>query len=390
MSLSLLRRTMAMCLCFCLTMGLSGCGGGGSAQSAQSIPPKPESASQAFDNAPSQSSDAPPVQEEPIEEPVSSPPKDDDLTDPSYLDLTEFLKENGYICAVALIGHASGPKWEGSYQGLYGDQGHLVDYPFISMIPDERFMEYEGEELYCIVPADQNATVAVNQWIIPEGSGQEGEVGEVLYRSESGEPILLRGNADPLASNLQVTITDESGRSATFFPMTNPMDGTLLLADLGDVIWDFTLYDGPLYGGSIDTESTLTLKELLGDWSVWGLVDGEGNPISCHLSFRSDFYGGDDMEFLVCDEDGNVVRRYEGAYYGPDDVNQDPTPELMRFELMLIQGEGSDEIPPPIIAGMFSIFPAPSGDGIVVAHQEGAPLLPGMEHSWIGFFRTQG
>lgn len=390
MCLSLLKRVTAMCLCFCLTMGLSGCGSGAAARSTQPIPPKPEPSSKASDNSSPQSGEAPHVQEKTEEKPVSSPPKDDDLTDTSYLDLTEFLKENGYICAVAFIGHASGPKWEGSYHGIYGDQGHLIDYPFISKIPDERFVEYEGEELYCIVPADQSATVAVNQWIIPEGSGQQGYAGEVLYRSESGEPILLRGNADSLASNLRVTITDENGRSATLFPMTNSMDGTLLLAELSDVIWDFTLYDDPLYGGPIDTEKTLTMEELLGDWSVWGLVDEAGNPISCHLSFRSDFYSGDDMELLICDGDENVVRRYEGSYYGPDDAHQDPTPELMRFELMLTQGEGADKIPPPMIVGMFSIFPAPSADGIIVAHQEGDPLLPGMEHSWIGFLRAQG
>ena len=58
--------------------------------------------------------------------------------------------------------------------------------------------------------------------------------------------------------------------------------------------------------------------------------------------------------------------------------------------VLLTQGEGADKIPPPMIVGMFSIFPAPSADGIIVAHQEGDPLLPGMEHSWIGFLRAQG
>ena len=96
------------------------------------------------------------------------------------------------------------------------------------------------------------------------------------------------------------------------------------------------------------------------------------------------------MELLVCGEDGTVIRRYEGAYYGPDDAHQEPTPELMRFDMALTEGEGSDEMPPPMIAGMFSIYPAPSIDEIVVVHQEGTPLIPGMEYTWIGFYRAQG
>ena len=69
------------------------------------------------------------------------------------------------------------------------NEAMLLEYPFIAEIDEEHIIGGAGH-LYCIVPVDENATVAINrvQW---NEKTQTDEVTEVLYRSESGEPVLL-------------------------------------------------------------------------------------------------------------------------------------------------------------------------------------------------------
>ena len=77
------------------------------------------------------------------------------------------------------------------------NEAMLLEYPFIAEINDEHIIGSAGH-LYCIVPVDENATVAINrvQW---NEKTQTDEVTEVLYRSESGEPVLLFANLDGIA-----------------------------------------------------------------------------------------------------------------------------------------------------------------------------------------------
>ena len=55
------------------------------------------------------------------------------------------------------------------YQSVFEDQGYLEDFPFLAEIPNSNFVQTEyGQELYCIIPQDDMATVSVNQWIVNE------------------------------------------------------------------------------------------------------------------------------------------------------------------------------------------------------------------------------
>ena len=67
--------------------------------------------------------------------------------------------------------------------------GLCAQYTFVRNIPQERVVGDSGS-LFCVVPRDPNATVAVNRVRWNEAKGGY-ETLEVLYRSESGEPILL-------------------------------------------------------------------------------------------------------------------------------------------------------------------------------------------------------
>ncbi|MGN0689297.1 MAG: hypothetical protein ACI4KH_02630 [Oscillospiraceae bacterium] len=113
-------------------------------------------------------------------------------------------------------------------------------YPLISLIPKERWVETDGGEVYCIIPKDKNATVTVNELVFDDTSETFYRIDKVLYSSEKGEPILIRGNISDIFSNIQVVVTD-SGNSVTYSPCLSLENGELLIADeQKNYIYNFT------------------------------------------------------------------------------------------------------------------------------------------------------
>ena len=112
------------------------------------------------------------------------------------------------------------------------------DLPFLLAVPKENVVGISGH-LYCIVPADENATVVVNGG----GRNEEHEAfecDEVIYRSEKGEPILLLCNGSGCAPDTLVTITDCNGNVAVWQPN---LDGSYRTAPLCDDDGKSLLYD---------------------------------------------------------------------------------------------------------------------------------------------------
>ena len=99
--------------------------------------------------------------------------------------------------------------------------------------------------LYCIVPVDENATVAINrvQW---NENTYTYENTEVCYRSESGEPVLFFANLNGVAyeADTQVWITDNSGNSCEWYPSLDSMSYLWpCISETGDYLsFDFTEY----------------------------------------------------------------------------------------------------------------------------------------------------
>ena len=123
----------------------------------------------------------------------------------------------------AYLGYVGGLFDEGFETGFPAwlwetNEAMLLKYPFIAEIDEEHIIGGAGH-LYCIVPVDENATVAINrvQW---NEATQTDEVTEVLYRSESGEPVLLFANLDGVAyeADTQVFITDNNGNTCEWYP----------------------------------------------------------------------------------------------------------------------------------------------------------------------------
>lgn len=130
----------------------------------------------------------------------------------------------------------------------------LEKYPFIAEINADHTVRGTNAYLYCLVPLDENATVSVNlvQWP-PESDSEENL--EVLYRSESGEPVLFFADCGDDAyaydSYIQVQIVDNAGNSCVWYPQLDAMGHIVpCLSESGDYLsFDFTEY-GWLYAPS--------------------------------------------------------------------------------------------------------------------------------------------
>jgi len=143
------------------------------------------------------------------------------------------------------------------------------------------------------VPADENATVAVNRrpWNAETESYEEPEV---LYRSESGSPILVMCPNEDWIPDTEVIITDSSGTVTVWSPYLDPSYHiSALRNDNGEsLIFDFTSYDelpNPGWNQRIDS------SELVGNWELaWTEVEGDRNeaaPGVCTIEITPDETG---------------------------------------------------------------------------------------------------
>ena len=128
--------------------------------------------------------------------------------------------------------------------------GLCAEYPFIRNIPQERVVDDSGS-LFCVVPHDPNATVAVNRVRWNEAKGGY-ETVEVLYRSESGDPILLFVSND-LGSvptdTTELLLTDSHSDTLSWYPIPGMVALPYDYENDRKLAYDFTNCGGSIVGG---------------------------------------------------------------------------------------------------------------------------------------------
>ena len=121
--------------------------------------------------------------------------------------------------------------------------GLCAQYTFIRNIPQERVVGDSGS-LFCVVPHDPNATVAVNRVRWNEAKGDY-ETVEVLYRSESGDPILLFVSND-LGSvptdTTELLLTDSHSDTLSWYPIPGIVALPYDYENDRKLAYDFTFY----------------------------------------------------------------------------------------------------------------------------------------------------
>lgn len=144
--------------------------------------------------------------------------------------------------------------------------------PFLLQIPEENVAGTEGN-LFCIVPTDVEATVAVNWTPWDEDTQTYGDA-IVLYRSERGDPFLLMSANTAWCVETEVIITDSQGNVTIWYPFIGD-DSRIgpLCNDSGvSLYYDFSPYDRLNYekltGGAP--------MDMVGTWELtWTEVEGD-------------------------------------------------------------------------------------------------------------------
>ena len=202
--------------------------------------------------------------------------------------LRQEIADSGSLCGVAYLGNM--PQ-DADMQTWLADNGWTQTFPFLTGLTAEQVVTQDGGEVYCIVPADENAHVTVQAY---DALDEASPFGDTLYDSQDGAPICLRGNVSDIMSNLAVTVTSETGVTV-YRPALSLRDGTLnTIADKGSV-YDFT-------PGAAHT--LVPIKELYSE--DFDYTDGVGN--AGHYTYR--------VPQLLADTDGaaDINRDIESRY----------------------------------------------------------------------------
>ena len=155
--------------------------------------------------------------------------------------------------------------------------GLCAQYTFVRNIPQERVVGDSGS-LFCVVPRAPNATVVVNRVRWNEAKGGY-ETLEVLYRSESGDPILLFISNDlgtVPTDTTELLLTDSHPDTLSWYPIPGIVALPYDYENDRKLAYDFTFYSqegndgfGSDIGWTCPTGSQLT-QEI---WAWQGNTD---------------------------------------------------------------------------------------------------------------------
>ena len=305
--------------------------------------------------------------------PETSEPIHENNADPtSYEKLINELYYTKSAFGEAFIGYIEGPMGTG-YEEFFDERGYMDEYSFIADIPYDRYVETNGNEMYCIVPRDKNSSVSVNEW---KSSPTGGSYGEILYKSDSGEPFIITCNEDGSNPNVKIVIVDSDGNVFEFSPYFNSQLGWLEVYETPEAwSYDFTVYE------DASMRDILVFDDLLGDWAGF-YTTPEGDEVQFHFNFYRAAYGEPCVTFWYGEEYGEYTEYYEGYAYEQYDENGDFTGSLI-LEMTLTQGTNSAEKGPILLMSTYEFRRAEWDRNWIVASRTGGGLL--MEEYGLGW-----
>lgn len=186
--------------------------------------------------------------EDPSVQPPVEQPDTPDTPDPpapseaeqSLADLRETIRAAGAVLGCAYLGATYGNDAL-DLHALLEDNGYAARYPFLLDLPSKLAVSTGGWDIYCIVPADENADVAVNEYGWLTEGAELPEAGELLYHGNGAAPVYLIANESDIMPNTQVTVTAADGTAVIYQPFLSLRDGSLAVPEDGTV-YDFTVY----------------------------------------------------------------------------------------------------------------------------------------------------
>ena len=211
--------------------------------------------------------------------------------DASLVSLRQAMVETPQLFAAAFFGYV--PQDADPFAVMQEAAPQLCeDLPFLLAIREENIIGTFGY-LFCIVPADEKTTVAVSRrpWNEETESYEEPDV---LYRSESGSPLLVMCPNEDWIPDTEAVITDSNGTVTIWSPYLDPSYHiSAMRNDNGEsLIFDFTSYDELPNPG---WNQGIGCSELVGTWELaWTEVEGDRNeaaPGRCTIEITPDETG---------------------------------------------------------------------------------------------------
>ena len=306
----------------------------------------------------------------------------------------------------AYLGYVGGLFDEGFEAGFPSwlwktNEAMLLEYPFIAEIDEEHIIGGAGH-LYCIVPVDENATVAINrvQW---NEKTQTDEVTEVLYRSESGEPVLLFANLDGVAyeADTQVFITDNNGSTCEWYPSLDVMSHlTPCVTENGEYLsFDFTeyaWYNAPAEFSAwlADGWSGMTALGLAGSqrdgmgWITETMVGETSRYAYFSLRFYPEDETGGTVDLNWVYEDSDAFEEMWSGFWTIQTIPDGPS--YVTLSLSLVGGNSYETTDGPFyMSETYPLLISPSGTELLVGAGESGICLPFMSQSTTACVLTQ-
>ena len=208
--------------------------------------------------------------------------------------LRQAMVETSQLFAVAYFGYHETIDSDlpvDPYEAMGTEAPRLCEnLPFLLEIPAERVIGGTGD-LFCIVPLEEDATVAVSKgtWDI---SNEQYLYEEPLYYSESGEPILVFCNNAGWEPDTQLSISGAFGE-VVWYPQT---DDNYCAAPLRNDDWESQFYDFSPYRemlikdyADMKGEWVMPTEEMLQNtYWAWEGYRKDGLETSYQLFFHDD------------------------------------------------------------------------------------------------------
>ena len=264
------------------------------------------------------------------------------------------------------------------------DQAMLEEYPFLGEMDANHIIGSAGY-LYCIVPLDENATVAINRMQWNENTYTY-ENTEVCYRSESGEPVLLFANLDGVAyeADTQVLITDNSGNSCQWWPSLDGMSYLVpCVSEHGDCLsFDFTEYGwlntpSELAPWLSDGYSGVYASGLEGCWTTQGAAWDTNRTANYYLWFYPEDATGGSVDLDWQYEGSEFFEEMWSGFWTIRSVTDGPS--YVTISLSLVGGEHYGVTDGPMyLSETYPLLISPSGEEMVLGAGLNGVSLPFM------------
>lgn len=197
---------------------------------------------------------------------------------PSLIHIREQVQISEKLIGVAYLGTVEG-EFDTALEYIKSQEYSKV-YPFFAEIGESHFVQNEGVEVYCVVPADKDVSLSICSTKLNEETYQLNRAEELKAFSD-GQPILIRGNISDIMANLMI-VAKRGEMEQEFIPSLSLENGALL--NTNQQVFDFSPYELMDRYNGLDPEAQW---DFCGDW-ISSVTEINDEVIDMKLSLTSD------------------------------------------------------------------------------------------------------